>query len=344
MKKVVVIGGGFAGAYCARRLETKFDLTLIDSKDYYEFTPAVLRTIVEPWHARRIEVEHRRYLKKAKIVKSMVTKVTPNSAFVGDKEYSFDYLIIAAGSSYTTPIKEDNLVVSSRAAELKEYAERLREAERVLVIGGGIVGVELAAEIITHFPSKKVTILHSGQKLIDRNPPRAIEYTTNWLTKRCVEIIYGERASGTKDGLYETDKGRKMKVDLAFWCTGITPNGNLVGDSLSAALGKNHSINVNPYMQVMGCSHIFAAGDLTGIREEKTAQNAEKQAGVVVENIIRLEAGKDLVSYESKPRVMIISLGKWDGFLTYKNFVVTGLIPGLLKNVVEWKTMVHYRS
>ena len=65
MKKVVVIGGGFAGAYIARHLEKDFDVTLIDTKDYFEFTPGILRTIVFPKHMKRIQVLHTHYLHKS---------------------------------------------------------------------------------------------------------------------------------------------------------------------------------------------------------------------------------------------------------------------------------------
>ena len=88
--------------------------------------------------------------------------------------------------------------------------------------------------------------------------------------------------------------------------------------------------------------NIFAAGDVNDVKEEKTAQNAEYHAKTVVKNIINLEEGKELVPYETNSRIMIISLGRWNGILTCKNFTLTGFIPGILKSLVEWKTMRRY--
>ena len=65
-KKVVIVGGGFAGSHVAKSLEKYFDVFLIDTKDYFEFTPGVLRAIVEPLHIRNIQVLHNHYLKWAK--------------------------------------------------------------------------------------------------------------------------------------------------------------------------------------------------------------------------------------------------------------------------------------
>ena len=68
------------------------------------------------------------------------------------------------------------------------------------------------------------------------------------------------------------------------------------------------------------------------------------QAEIAAKNIINTEKGKNLEKYLSKPRIMVISLGKWDGILVYKNFVLTGLIPGILKTLIEWREMIKYRK
>ena len=48
MKNVVIIGGGFAGSVCAKKLEQDFKVTLVDTEDYFEFTPSILRLAVSP--------------------------------------------------------------------------------------------------------------------------------------------------------------------------------------------------------------------------------------------------------------------------------------------------------
>ena len=55
-KKLVIIGGGFAGSLVARNLEKEFNVTLIDTKPYFEFTPGILRTIVEPDHIKKVVI------------------------------------------------------------------------------------------------------------------------------------------------------------------------------------------------------------------------------------------------------------------------------------------------
>ena len=344
MKKIIILGGGFAGALAARKLENDFEVTLIDTKDYFEFTPSVLRTIVEPEHVAQIQVLHRQYLHRAKIIKEEVKKITPTAVKLKSASLPFDYLILCSGSTYNTPIKEKNMVITSRAEELREYAERLKEAQTVLIIGGGLVGVELAAEIILTYPSKSLTLVHAKSELMERNPTKARQYARKFLEQKGVAFIFNERVVSYDKKGYSTDKGNTLKADLAFLCTGIKPNYEYMEKYCSPSLNERQNICVQGSLQVQGYQHIFAAGDITNVMEEKTAQNAEKQAELVIKNIFHLEKKEPPEEYHSKPRVMVISLGKWDGLLVYTNFVLTGIIPGILKRVIEWKTMRRYRK
>lgn len=339
MKKVIVIGGGFAGAYCARKLEKNFEVTLIDTKDYFEFTPSVLRTLVEPEHAGKIEVCHQKYLPQAAVLKDEVISITEHGVKTKSKNLPYDYLIIAAGSRYNLPIKEKNMILADRGEELRQYSQKLSKANTILIIGGGLVGVELAAEICTTYPDKKVMIVHAHSELIERNSERARQYARQFLEKKDVEFLFNERVVSHKKSVYVTDKKTSISCDLAFLCTGIVPNYEALQN---LPLTAKKYLQVDGYLQVLGYSSIFAAGDITSLAEEKTAQNAEKQAEIVVKNIYHLEKKEPLESYRSKPRVMVISLGKWKGILVYKNFVLKGIIPGILKRLIEWKTIRKY--
>lgn len=76
-KRIVVVGGGYAGTYAAKQLEFDFDVTLIDMKDYYEFTPSRLRILVEPAHAYKVQVRYESILSNATIVTDKVENITP---------------------------------------------------------------------------------------------------------------------------------------------------------------------------------------------------------------------------------------------------------------------------
>lgn len=339
MKKLVIIGGGFTGAYCARKLEQDFEVTLIDTKDYYEFTPGILRAIVEPQHLKKMQVLHTHYLYQTRIIRRSVTNVANEKVFLNKKVIPYNYLIIASGSTYHSPIKEKNIVIAARGKILHEYYEELCRANNVLIIGGGIVGVELAAEIATHYPEKNITIVHAHNEFMDRMPAMARNYAEQFLKKHHVTCIMNERIQQKDKHHFITDKGTKITADLAFVCTGIKPNSEFMEKTY---LDDKHSIKVNSFLQLQDCKRIFVGGDVAGIPEEKTAQNAENHAKVIIRNIFHQERGEPLEAYHSEPRTMVISLGKYDGIITRKEFVFTGIIPGILKTLIEWKTMWRY--
>src|SRR5690606_10776568 len=159
------------------------------------------------------------------------------------------YLVISSGSSYNSPFKEGNVVNATRAKHLRHYYDDLCRAKSVLIIGGGLVGVEMAGEICWKYPGKKdITIVHSHEKIIERNPRKAIDYADKFLRRNGVKIIYGERVVGEKEREYETSSGRKLKADLVFLCTGITPNYNFMKREMKKYLDGKNQIVVNDYL------------------------------------------------------------------------------------------------
>ena len=343
MKRVVVIGGGFAGAYIARRLEKYFSVTLIDTKDYFEFTPGILRTIVHPKHMKKIQVLHKHYLSQTKFVHGEVKEFTTKEVILGKKKIPYDYLFVCSGSRYNMPIKEKNIILPNRGDTLRKAHGAVLAARNILIVGGGVVGVELAAEIVDFFPEKEVLLLHGKNVLLERCPVKAQDYVENYLKKRKVEIMYNQRMEKQDGNLLFTDAGRKIHAELCFLCTGIVPNTDFFQKHFSSSLNDKKQIKVEHTLQMKGQKTIFVVGDLNDICEEKTAQSAEKQAFVAVQNIFALEKGEKLYSYHTLPKVMVISLGRFDCILIYKNLTLTGILPALLKGVVEWKTMIHYR-
>ncbi len=342
MKKLIIIGGGFAGIAVAKHLENDFAVTLIDLTDYFEFTPGILRTLVEPEHLAKIHFHYSSYLEKSRLITGEVKKICDHQVWVNDQVLDFDYLLISSGSSYESPIKE-GVVITARAKNLIESNQKLEGAKKVLIVGGGLVGVELAGEIIERYPTKDLTIIHGAERLMERQPPKASRFAQKFLTKRGVKILVGEFVTKDEAGYFYTNKGTKLKPDLILLCTGIKPNVNFARECFAQEI-EGKGFVTNEFLQLVDWPNIFVAGDATAIPEEKTAQNAQAHAKVIIKNIRRLEQGRPLVRYRSRKRLMVISLGKAQGIFTYGNFVWTGFLPGLLKSLIEIREMMSYKK
>ena len=342
-----MIGGGFAGSCIARSLEKVYDIevTLIDSKEYFEFTPGILRTIVDPTHVKKIQICHKDYLKKSKIIIGDVTEISKKEVTVNKKKIKFDYLAICSGSDYSSPIKDKDVIVATRSKHLSDNYNKLCKAKKVLIVGGGLVGVELAAEILDHYDDKEITLVHSGKNIMARNHERSASYAESFLENRGVKILRDlkmTRKSG-KSKYLTNNKKKSIEADIAFLCTGIIPQYKFMKKNFKKSLNKNNQIEVNEFLQVKGQENIFAAGDITSVVEEKTAQNAQRQSDIVVKNILRLDSKEKLNKYKSKKTTLVISLGKSKGIFESKDMVITGGIPSFMKRFIEWKEMFKFK-
>lgn len=340
MKRLVVIGGGFAGLTVVLALRTQFKVTLVDSKPFFEFTPGILRTLVEPNHMQHIQRTYASFLSDVQFVQGKVTGITSSFVSLGSKKIPYNYCVIASGSAYKAPIKEENVVLASRADHLHAFHERLVAAQSVVVAGGGLAGVELAGEIVTHFPEKKVTLIHPHARLLSTHRVATSNYAEHFLRARGISFLFNERLTGVQGKEVRVSSGTILPADLVCFCTGIFPLTDFVPDSWKTKRGH---ITTNAFLQVPKFPHIFVAGDANSIVEEKTAQHAERQARVVIYNLRALEARKPLRSYRHKASPTLISLGKYDGILEYRKLVIKGWLPALLKWLVERKEMWKLR-
>jgi NADH dehydrogenase FAD-containing subunit len=243
----------------------------------------------------------------------------------------FDYLVIATGSSYAFPGK---IAEYERSVAINLYNNlqgKIEKSEKILIIGGGPVGVELAGEIATDFPSKDITLVHSHSTLFRPNTYKEQFYirVQEQLEKLNVKIIFNDRIQvpnnwdnqpvnyieGRKT--YTTEKNQiSILADLAFVCTGARVNNkSLLNGALKSKINpETGRLIVNNYLQVDGYENIFAVGDISD-KEDKFAYLAGEQGGYVAKLIPLIKNKK---SYPKEYQVhttpaAIISIGRNGG-------------------------------
>ena len=277
--KILIIGGGFCGSYCAKKLEKNFDVTLIDPKEYFEFTPSIPHVICDIEHRDKIRVAHKDYLKNTKLILGNVNEFNKDYVKVGKDVINYDYLVLSSGSTYKSPFKSNVVTVVSRSEDLLEYHNDVFKAQHILIIGGGLVGVEMAAELLT-CTNKKVTLIDRGDSLLRRNPMKAREYAKNFLLKKGCELIFNDNVVKFGKNNFLTEKGKKLTADFAFICTGIVPN-----KINKTKTNKEGYIVVDEFLRVS--DNVFSGGDVADLIEERTAQNARRHGKVICKNISR---------------------------------------------------------
>lgn len=340
-----------------------YDITLISNLPFFHHNIASLRSIVEPAIVPRMLIPlthifdntisaspsngnsyNGRFI-QGKVTDISDTQVTFESSNGNiSNNISFDYLVIALGSSYPGC----KLKVHTEEA-CREYFTnintKLKAAKSVVIIGGGPVGVELAGEISTDFPEKKITLVHAESALINQGGhPKLQKRLENGLKSKGVAVILGERIVdnnvlkdfanfGNKTII--TDKGTKLETDAVFKCTGTLPNSEPIASLASIIKSKdnkdiienNGRIRVNEYLQVIGTKNIFAVGDISNVPELKLGYRATLHASIVADNILSLISENNTTLKKYKPsRMNLISvpLGRNGGQTQFTSAFVLG--------------------
>lgn len=354
-KTVVIVGGNFAGLKALYEFygDCRFKVILIDQREYFEYTPGVLRLFCEPSLfsdlARRIPKGTHEF------VLGMVVRTSSEHVEVvmdngSTKRIIFDYLIMAMGANYGQPISSMRTEASleSRKATWETEAAKVRAANHVLVLGGGAVGVELAAEVADYFPDKRVTLVQSGPHLVPLFPEKSIARTEWWLRAKepAMTLLLGQRVERWDEAGCTLQSGERIDADCIFPCFGLKCNSqSLSAGDLERCLSSRQEVLVNEHMQLNGHEHVFSAGDVmqTTPKEIKQAYYAEMTGHLAAENVIRHSQGKPLHKYPDHlagwgymPLVAIVSLGRYDGSLVFNEFELGGILAALMKWILEW--------
>ncbi|KAL0093770.1 alternative NADP(H) dehydrogenase [Phycomyces blakesleeanus] len=311
-KKVAIIGGGFTGFTVASILDPmpRFHVTLIDTKDSFEYSPGMIKMLVRPEDTSSLRVRHNAYVKNGRVVIGCAERIEQDATAVrvNDELIHFDYLVIATGSTYRSKLKSFDISALYRMSELVNEHNDLKKANSVLIIGGGLVGCELASEISLHdFPppyrrKKRVTLVESHDDLVRRSSSKRRERAFDYLTRLGVEVICGEKIVDFDTGEQNTYLGSSGHVyrnyDKVYLATGTIPSSGLLqgaGDvGFESCVDLWDRIRVKPTLQLdhWKYQHIFAGGDVTNVDEEKTGFAATLAGVCIARNICRIEKGK----------------------------------------------------
>ncbi len=214
-----------------------------------------------------------------------------------------DKFIIATGSKPSTipgiTIDKKRIITSTEALELQE------KPESIVIIGGGVIGVEMAS--IFNRIGTKVTILEYADNLIATMDTELGKALTKILTKESVEIklqqaVYkAENLANTAKVYFKNKKGEEqdLTADYILVAVGRKPYVTGLGlENTNVELNNNSTVKVNELLQTTA-PNIYAIGDVVG--GAMLAHKAEEEAVFVVE---RINGQKPHINYDRIPSVV----------------------------------------
>ncbi|WP_231517352.1 dihydrolipoyl dehydrogenase [Candidatus Erwinia haradaeae] len=180
---------------------------------------------------------------------------------------TFNHAIIATGSSPIkisgVPYDDERIWDSTSALELNSIPERL------LIIGGGIIGLEIAS--IYYALGSIIEIIEMSAQLISPVDTDVIQFFTRHISKQFKIMLESQVTSVTaeKDGIYVTMTGKQAPIDTQRYdavliAVGRSPNGRNCGaEKVGIQVDKVGFISVNNQMRT-NIPHIFSVGDVVG--------------------------------------------------------------------------------
>jgi NADH dehydrogenase FAD-containing subunit len=317
--RVVVVGGGYAGISVAKALDEAADVVLVEPKDAFVHNVAALRALVDPTWLPRIYLPYDGLLAGGRVVRDRAAKVDAGQVeLASGEQIQADYIVLATGSQYPFPAKSDIDSTAAAHDRVRAAHAALAAAKRVLLLGAGPVGIELAGEIKAVWPDKHVTLLDVADDVLGARFRADLKAELRrQLSGIGVELML---ASPLREGpptapgelqtfTVVTESGAEVTADIWFRCYGVAPVSDYLTGELASARQADGYIEVTPYLQVAGQDRVFALGDVSAA-DHKMAGIAGRQAQLVADNIRALIAGEaDLTPYEPSPPTIIVPIG-----------------------------------
>jgi len=319
--KVVVVGGGYGGARVAKLLDGVADVTLVEPKDAFVHSAGALRAAVDPAWEDRVFFSYENLLARGRVVHEYAQSVSPHQVRLSATGViDADYLVLATGAAYPFPAKFIEAAATVAKARLARLRRALSAAERVLLVGAGPVGLELAGELSSAFPALGITIVDRAPDVLTTwdYQPELRSSVRSQLEARGVVFELGsplgdlppQDVGEAGQFTVHTLDGRRIDAQVWFRCHGNLPDLEYLGPELAAARVGDGGLAVTPTLTVEGFGTVFAVGDITTIRESKRASAALAHADVVAANIRALIEGREPArTYAAAAEFIVLALG-----------------------------------
>ncbi len=303
--KVIIVGGGAAGASCAarlRRLNEDAEIIIIEKTNEVSIANCGL-----PYYVSGVINEREKILvstpEKFKswfnidvLLNTEVIKIMPDEKKVflsNGEEMNYDKLVLAQGASPIVPPfegmdKDKTFIVRNLndADKIKNYIQQ-NNSKKAVVVGGGFIGIEMA-ENLTEM-GLDTTLVELGNQILAPVDEEIASVAQNEMRDNGVNLILSDGVKSFDDNNIILNSGKVIEFDIVIMAIGVRPETAL---AKVAGLEVNRGILVDEYMQTSNAD-IYAAGDSVEVKDFVTGDNAliplagpaNRQGRIIADNI-----------------------------------------------------------
>lgn len=337
-KKVIVVGGGFAGIQIIKKIDKNlFDILLIDKVNHHQFQPLFYQVATSQIEPASISFPLRHVVKSEKNVQVRMAEVisvnkAKNTISTTIGELDYDYLILAIGCktnffgnseieehAFTLKTTYDAIKIRNHILQTFESVICLPEADRVLnlvIVGAGPTGVELAgafAEIKKNilpkdypgidFSKFNIFLIEGSKSTLNSMSETAATASMKYLAEMGVSVITETFVNSYNGSRVVLSNGNVITTNSVIWAAGVT--GNQIGGFPESSFVAGKRLIVNRNNKVIDCDNIFAIGDIASMAtpnyekgHPQVANVAITQANLLTKNLKATELNKPLREYE----------------------------------------------
>lgn len=300
-QRIAIVGGGFLGAQLAQALQDHADVTLIEQNSHFVHAPAMVRALVQPHLLEQALVPYDHLLARGRVVQARAVQVDATGVTLADgRHIAADYTVVATGSGNGPAFKPGEEGIDGlRAANARIHAQLLG-AQRVVIVGAGAVGTELAGEIVHHLPGKQVTLVGADASLFPAMPAALGASLLSQLRAAGVQVVLGAKADNLRSltdpyaGTLRLSTGQEIAADVIVPAIGSRANTALLAGLPGAVNGSAGRIKADAWMRPSSLPNVFAAGDAVDLGEPMTIVAQMRQLPWLRDTLRALVQGKPL--------------------------------------------------
>ena len=273
---ILIIGSGFAARQLVKNLRKQsadIPLTLIAADSIDEYNKPDLSHVISQGQSademtRQTADDFASQYRLSLFPHTRITAIDAQAHTVssGDRQWRYDKLVLATGaSSAVPPVPGHELMLTLNGQqEYRACEARLRDARRVLIIGGGLIGCELAMDFCR--AGKAVTVVDSAASVLaSLMPPEVSSRLQHKLTAMGVDLLLNTQLRSLEkqgDAIRACfDRQRSQEADVVIAAAGLRPETTL---ACRAGAGVNRGVKVNRSLQTSQ-PDIWALGDCAEI-------------------------------------------------------------------------------
>lgn len=345
--RIVIVGAGFAGLSAAAQIPNDYDVTVLSRHPWCEFLPNIHELVSgqkQPGDLRLDAMGRIRRLGHRFVLDEVVEIDTTGRTVRGTTSgvHPYDALVVTAGGVNATrgisgaelalPFKsvEDCTRIHARLKQLHQQSETVR----VVIVGGGLEGVEALGEILRAFPTTQIDVVDGGPRLL-ANAPESLDQTVRVECQPFDVTIATQTKIATvqPDGVV-TDQDRLVPSDLTIWTGG--PSGAPLLFEAGLAPQQSAWAPVDRNLESRASEGVFVAGDAAELDEPitKQAYHAIDMGTCAGANAMRFLAGDEREPFLPAEKPILVSFGQLGCFLVVGEWAVFGPAVSIAKEAV----------